>query len=729
MPLSDIPIDIKQIAEAMADLNIARKNVVIYPPEHVQVKASIDRALKSLDMVLKKIPELTIAIAKATILIGDEDLGGRNVGWNELARSLSQHEIAAICFYPGIEKEELLSFLYRIAKPLENKQNDLSSTIYPHIQVQLIDYSQLHITEEAEIWRDKDVTRMEKTSFWKDFVTHLVAGRLSKSEDAALLPNIVETDPLELAGLLNQGKIDSNSVLRVYQQMLSSQTGNPGESSESYRIAASLSGLNTLLQALNQELRMQFLSVTFNYLSEQPESVQAALISSGISRDLLYEMLHHANQSGNEISPSLIRLLRKLADIQGLDFGQAPMGDGNPNKTTAADLHTLLKREDYEEFVSSQYDTILKKIETTAKLEKVEGKNAFPIDEYLPTLDEKYLSGQIACMLLAFIGEDIHADEYQVYVDKLVVICRELLDGGNFELIINIFNILNQHSIYKRVPEIRAIAEKTVLLFKEPLFTSKAIQAFHIHHNEARQAVFDFLVSLGPQIVPDALNLYVSQADFESNQHLFNILAKFPEHTLTEAHKRLRDTRSDYVRNLIILIREVGGRGAADILRPLWEHNDQRIQMEVLGALLKFQDKWGLLFLRRALKSNDSEMVYQSVRLVEIYKVFEAADDLAAMLKKRPFFKSSYDHNQILLRALGSIGNPSIIPILKKMAGLSWSFFPQALADMQKILFRSLAGYPPESVRDLLYSGLSGRDEGIRKICQELLLHDIQPQP
>lgn len=724
--------DIKQISEAVSDFNIARKNVVIYPSEHAQVKASVDRALKSIHMVLGWLPELTITVVKETLLIGSENLSARNLGHQELALALKQHEIAAVGFHQGLQKEELLSFLNWISQapekepPSENRKNASPNSRWPHIQTRLFDYSQLHISEEVEIRRDTDTDpKLDKASIWKDFVTHLVAGTLSKSEDADTLSLFTEMEPLELASLLNQNQIDTDGALRTYQKLLDIHAGNQTESNGYERISTGLPGINALLQKLNPELRRQFLSITFTHLSVHAASAYAATFVSGISPRLLREMVRQANRSGKEVSPALISLLRTIADIQDLDYSGP---QETSNEISAEDLQTLFKRENYDEYVGSQYDTTLKQIASSAKLGITDANHAFPIAEYLPTLGEQYLNGQITRMLIAFIGEDIQADEYQVYTDKLMEISRLLLDEGDFELILKVFEILNQHSNYKRFPEIRAIAEKAIQQFREPMFTSKAVQSLHIHKNKASQAVFDFMVALGPQVVPDALNLYAGQGDHESNQTLFNLLSRFPEQTLTEAHKRLRDTRSDYIQKLVTLIREIGGKNAADILRPLWEHNDRAIQMEVLAALLKFKDKWGLLFLRRALKSNEPDISKQAIGLAEAYQVFEAADDLASMLKKRPVFKSSYNLNERLIRALGMIGNPSVLPVLKKMAGMTWSVYPQALADMKRVLFKSLGGYPPEAVRDLLYSGLTARDKGICKICQELLLRDVERQ-
>ncbi len=723
------PIDTKQLAEALTELNIARKNALIYPAEHAQVKDSMRRLMESMRLFLESSPEITITIVNETLFLGQDSLDNRNMGFRELAMAMKQHEIAAITFFQGIQHEEILSFLRLLAKnpgreqPPGQVEAAEESPSWPHITLQLIDYSQLHITEETEIHRDaKTRPENEKSSIWKDFVTRLVGGSLSKSEDAVSLSTNSASDPENLALLLNQKKIDIGSALQVYGTMLDDYSLNQLVTNDNGETATEFSGLTPLMEALNPEIRKQFLSTTFDRISSRPEQPSSAKLLSNISSRFAVDMLQQANQTGKEISPSLIHLVSKLAGIEGKAGSESGDNMIEESQGKIADtLQTLFKRESYEEFITSKYDRTLKQISLSARSEKPD-HDAFPIEEYLPTLDEKYLNGQIARMLLAFISENIHGDEYRTYVDKLVEIGHALLDSGDFALIITIFETLTQHSNYKRFPETRTIAEKALKVFREPMYASKAVQSVYRYQGrDAERHGIELLALIGPQIVPDALNLFAGEDDPEPNRMLLELLRNYPEQTIAEAQKRFRDTRTEYVRRLVVLIREIGEKTAADILRPLWEHSDSTIQMEVLAALLKFDDKWGLWFLRGALKSNLPGMSIQAICLAEKYKVFEAAGDLAAMLKRRFLFKSDYEQNETLIRALGNIGNPIVVPVLGKLAGISLTFYPQKLTDMKVLLFRSLSGYPPQSVRNLLQKGSKSGNERIRKVCRQVL--------
>ena len=91
----------QRLVKAVKDLNIARKNIQIYPPEHAQAKASIDRAFAAIQDMLADRPDWRLGVAKNTIIAEETDLDTASLSYCvELASSLSDHDIAAVKQYP-----------------------------------------------------------------------------------------------------------------------------------------------------------------------------------------------------------------------------------------------------------------------------------------------------------------------------------------------------------------------------------------------------------------------------------------------------------------------------------------------------------------------------------------------------------------------------------------------------------------------------------------------------
>ena len=66
----EVPIDTGLLSDAVIELNISRKNVSIYPPGHIQITMSLDRAYEVLIKLFEIRQEMTLGVAKDTLFVG-----------------------------------------------------------------------------------------------------------------------------------------------------------------------------------------------------------------------------------------------------------------------------------------------------------------------------------------------------------------------------------------------------------------------------------------------------------------------------------------------------------------------------------------------------------------------------------------------------------------------------------------------------------------------------------
>ena len=97
----DVPIDTRLLSDAVIELNISRKNVSIYPPGHIQITKSIDRAYEVLIKLFEIRQEMTLGVAKDTLFVGQDYLDQRNPVYRDFALSMNQQGIAAVTFMRG----------------------------------------------------------------------------------------------------------------------------------------------------------------------------------------------------------------------------------------------------------------------------------------------------------------------------------------------------------------------------------------------------------------------------------------------------------------------------------------------------------------------------------------------------------------------------------------------------------------------------------------------------
>lgn len=729
----ELPLDTRLLSEAVIELNISRKNVGIYPAGHIQITRSIDRAFELLQRLFEVRPEMTLGVAKDTLLVGQDYLDRKNPVYRDFALSLNQQGIAAVTFISGLDKEELVRF-HRIltTKPEEIRTSGgigtvMSASGIQRIRIMAIDFDSFHVTEEEEIFKPT-AKAAEKSGddVWQDFVSLLSAGALAGPGQGVSLKDAEDIDPSELARLLNERKLDPTAAIQSYDRIISSYVRGAAEKKELTREQSkTLASLNSLLKGLNPELRKQFLSVAFQRASSSASPAGAEEVIGGLTDDMVIEMLTQANDEGREISPTLTGLVGKLARAHRQ--GEVPAGERHewskqgPGGLSAPiilpeHMQKLFDREKYEEYVPADYEVMLRQM-TEGPVVVIEG---FPLEEHVKTLDDAHLDFQIGRALLAFMEEDIEEEDYKEFAAKLVAITPEFLETGNFELLFDISDTLRKHASEKPLQGIREAAAEARKIFAAPEFIIQALHAFEVWMKDKGQEAAGLIQSLGPDVVPGLMDIFSRDESVGGRRVLFNLLCLFGEPAIREAENRLRDPRAYYVRNLLIFIRRAGTLSSIPSIKPLLQHREQSVRMEALNTLLKFKDPGSMKLLRGWILSDDPDVALQAVALAGQYRVADVTEDVLARIKRVILFEADYRWNGEIIKALGEIGDPRAIPDLEKLARATWPLYPQSRLQLKETLFESLGRYPRERIANLLKIGEGLNSEKIRRACRKL---------
>ena len=744
----ELPIDTKLLSDAVIELNISRKNVGIYPPGHIQITRSIDRAYEILRRLFEIRPEMTLGVAKDTLLVGQDYLDQRNPVFRDFALSMHQQGIAAVTFIGGLDKDELVRF-HRVltTKPddiraLGGIEKVMSNLSIPHIQILPIDYGSFHLTEEQEIVRPQAKAEGgEKTGakggsgdksgvgVWQDFVSHLTEGKLAGPEGQGVsLKDAGQIDPAELARLLNERKLDANAAVESYDRIITTHIRGAAEKKQlTHEQSQTLESLNVLLKDLHPELRKQFLSIAVQRIAASSPSAAEEIIG-GFTDDMVIEMIAQANSEGREISPTLAGLVGKLSKAQSQAQSAAPAGpqsdvskktEGGQNAPIILPEHMqkLFDREKYEDYVSKDYDAMLRQMSAGAAV----ARSHFPLEEHKKSLEDARLDFQIGRALLAFMEENIDEEDYKEFAQKLITIMPGFLDTGNFELLWDISETLRRHTAEKPVKGIRALAEESRKIFADSEFRAKVLKAFDKWMKDKGQEAVGLILAMGADTVPGLLDMYSRETSVGGRRPVFNLLCMFGERAVREAYKRLRDYRPYYVRNLLILIRRAGDQASIPHVKQLIKHKDLKVRMEALSTLLHFKDPDAVKLLRDTIHSKDPDIASQAIALAGQYRVHEVTEDVLSRLKRVILFESDYTVNEEIISALGEIGDARAIPDLEKLARASWSLYPEGLMRMKVILFESLGRYPRESIGNILTIGERLNSDKIRIACRRLL--------
>ena len=84
-----LPFDARLLSEAIIELNISRRNVSIYPRGHPSVERSLSKVYEFLHKLFELISEITLAVAKNTLIVDNYFLDRRNPVYREVKDILS----------------------------------------------------------------------------------------------------------------------------------------------------------------------------------------------------------------------------------------------------------------------------------------------------------------------------------------------------------------------------------------------------------------------------------------------------------------------------------------------------------------------------------------------------------------------------------------------------------------------------------------------------------------
>jgi hypothetical protein len=438
-------------------------------------------------------------------------------------------------------------------------------------------------------------------------------------------------------------------------------------------------------------------------------------------------MLRQENKKGQEISPTLLRFIQKFSNTESASpfvpesIVNDPAASQRAPHISTENLQGIFQRESYEDYVATEYYTLLKGLTREKQTEKTAAKEQLSNQNILESLEDSQLCAQIARLLLTYMKTEHDHEKYKGYAAKLVDIRNELLEAGHFSLLRKILNTFGQQCREQVRKKIRTVAQESIKTWQDPAFTSKAVQTIFGFQDRIDPQAYDFLFALGPQIVPDLVNFYGKQKNPEPDESLFKLLTKFKAEAVNEAQKHLRDTRPEYVCNMVVFLRRINAHEVLPQLRSLMENSSISVQMEVLVALLKFDDGWAPYYLRKWIQSDRADIASRSLAMAAEYKVRDIVPDLLAMLKTRVIFKSDFQKNEEIIWALGQIGDTGAIPTLVKLAKSAGFLHKEAHLQMKHALFTSLQGYPFAAVSGLLKIGQNSKEKSIRDACRKIV--------
>ncbi|HEX6048042.1 MAG TPA: hypothetical protein VFZ21_02195 [Gemmatimonadaceae bacterium] len=299
-------------ADLLVELAITVHKNAIYPGTHPLLVAAVDSLARRLTAALEHMPTLSIGVARRQLIIEGVATDEDHPILRELASRLHRHQVGALRFTRGLEKEELAEVLATIAidvgrveQPLglmgpEVLQRWRNARLFPLTfdQLELVDDGLDDVAGEGEAARD---ARTRAAQLWIGLARAALA-----REATAELPS---TEPEAVARAIDAHQGDSAYDQVVVGYML--QIADELNADETRASAPLRDRVSRLVRQMEPRTLQRLLEMGGDAAQRSQFALNA---THGLTVDAVIDVVRAAAEvSGQTISSSLVRMLSKLA--------------------------------------------------------------------------------------------------------------------------------------------------------------------------------------------------------------------------------------------------------------------------------------------------------------------------------------------------------------------------------------------------------------------------------
>ncbi|MBW2452323.1 MAG: hypothetical protein JRF07_08225 [Deltaproteobacteria bacterium] len=664
---SQLDLDAKLLSEFIYALNIARRQVSAYPPGHPVIKNATSKLISTLPKLLEFRNEITIGIARDTLMVGKHVLDSKNPVYRDLAQSLFKSNIAALVIHKDLSEPDITKFfeiLHNVEHDSDSANIDsvLSDAGITGIKTHVIDFKNLHATETETVSAPKsDVIKRESSALWKSFVGGLIDGNLDINGDK--YSAFADVDPDLLASLLNGDHVaEDGEFEQSYEDAIASFLNRT--SHEQIRSKAhneTLGKLGELVGKLKPELRRRFLNSTLRACSKHTDSAEKILTK--IPQAAIIDALDKMDPEFMQIPQNLMNVLGKLASSRGNDISHSRVVSTveKPMDLNAEHLTALFKTDQSQFFVPHDYQDALALL-AVAKDDPVLDQKQ--INDLVCSLDGHSIERQFANVMLDIMNRDPDLRTSKAISCNLEELVGYFLEHGDFESLIGIYGNLRKYTIRNQLTEDSPFRE-ALAVFQDSDFIYQILDGFDTWGKSARPQIVKLIETVGSPFVLPLLDLLADEPDMSRRRLFMECLRRLGDLTRQAILERLHDQRWYFVRNLVILLREMNDPAILTPLGRLVGYAHPKVQYEVMRTFLKFKDPRADRYLLRELESKNPEIKLKAIKLAANSENSDVAKRLAHLLNEK--LPMEYDE-MLKTAALNSLNESNLSNVLPELS-------------------------------------------------------------
>jgi hypothetical protein len=689
-----LPFDARLLSDAVIELNISRRNVAIYPKNHSLVAKSLDKAFEFLKNLFELRDEITLAVAKDTIIVGDRHLDKKNPVFREFALSLNRNNISRVTFKRGLSREEIYEFQRFLSDGVPHNSKEtfhelLKGYHMSHIQLEYIDFGAFSFEELG------DDQKVEDHHLWEEYVYGLVHGNLVTDEGKNDKRNGSLSTITEMA--LRAGQKKEEAYDRVISSYLRRSSENPYSGSE-------LKKLKDYISDLRPEVKKQFLANANSAVSGGADSANTKFRSV----DEVIELLSVINDQKVAIPNALNNLLNKLSylapentDVLPDSEGLSPPTEGNMTDDilVSPEIMNLISEGDFSMYVSDEYQD---QIDRLLQFDATVYSREAPAEIKGQFSDESIESG-FSQTVLDLISSDFQFNVPQKDHEYFLAILKE--QAEKFVCNCGYGKILNMISVFKadtEEKETSGLGSQLLEHLNSRKFISYLVSSFRTTERKSIDDAMLLCEYYGSKIVSPLIEALTEEETQRGRRVLMMLICRLGDMAYPELVKHLDDDRWFVKRNMLYMLGKCSSREISCHVRPYARHENPKVRFQAIRVLLNLGDDYAVSALRNLLSSKEREDVSQAIELSGLFRVREAVPDLIMLLRKTAKSGADLSDKIPIVKALGKIGDLRALDTMRGLLASRSLLFKSTLSRLKEEINLALENYPAKDRRDLV---------------------------
>lgn len=665
-PSQSLDFDTKLLAKFIYALNIARRQILSYPVGHPMVATAAAKLVAVVPRLLEFRDEITLGIARDALLVEERLLDADNPVFQDLARNLFDVRIAALTVGRGLTESEVLDFFAIFRKSTEalaeagGIEKVVAAAGFKSISAKEVDFSAFTTTEVSAVQAPEGKTPDAGGSLlWKSFVRGMVSGSLDPDGVKYVQQDV---DPDMLAEILNREYSEKgSSVEKSYEEAITLFL-NQGEQSKlrnaDYR--DTVGRLDEMVRSLKPELRRKLLGSTLQRCAQRPNTAETFL--QNMPQSTLVDALDNIPADSIDIPQTLLDVLGKLSANRGDEVSQSRVfgESGRSVQETSEQLATLFREDNSQYFVPGDYQDALAAMSVANFDQRLDRE---PFGELYLSLNGRTIDGQFSAVMIDMLGHGVDQSTLDAIDQNLGEMVDYFLASGDFESLSRIYRLLCPQGS-SPCATTKPAAQETLARFASDAFVTGVLDGLDLWGKSVQSSILNLIEDVGFPFVEQLLERLGDEASMSRRRLYMACLVRIGPKIKDVVAGRLKDSRWFFVRNMVVVLRELKDPSVVPLLGRLSDYKHPKVQFEVLKTLLDYEDARANQFLLKALSNRNSEKLMSAVRLAANSDDPRVIKKLAQLLGRKLSGEQEMEVKNSVLKALEQSATEAILPEL-----------------------------------------------------------------